>query len=67
MGKTDTTTWQKIYNWFYDFCCGVPQSTEIEEILTLRISKAPADNIMAKCDQVCGLFIATKSFDKSME
>jgi hypothetical protein len=36
------------------------------EILTLRVSIAPGDNIMVTCDQVRGLFIATKSFEKSM-
>lgn len=37
------------------------------EILTLRISKAPGDNVMIVCDQVKGLLLVTKSLDKSIE
>lgn len=38
-----------------------------EEILTIRVIKAPNDHIVIKCDQVRGLFIATLSLQKSLE
>jgi hypothetical protein len=43
------------------------ENNRFEEILTFHVSKAPGGHIMVTCDQVRGLFLATKDFDKSMQ
>lgn len=41
--------------------------TSEEKLLTLRVTRVEGDCITVTCDEVPGLFIATKSFEKSMQ